>query len=146
MSKKNLLQFTKKSFVYIIYLGLALITAYLCFSRLDVASLQHWDEARHGVNGYEMYKNHNYIVNTYNYENDYFNLKPPLSYWGIILGFKLFGVSIFSMRFYSALSLLLTFLVDRILHAQTYGKIAATPACCFSQLFRFVLPACRKKC
>lgn len=81
------------------YLSLALVTAYLCFARLDIASLQHWDEARHGVNGYEMFKSHNYIVNTYNYENDYFNLKPPLSYWGIILGFKLFGVSIFSMRF-----------------------------------------------
>ena len=55
MSKKSLLQFTKKYFVYIIYFGLALTTAYCCFSRLDVASLQHWDEARHGVNGYEMY-------------------------------------------------------------------------------------------
>lgn len=131
MSNKSLLQFTKKFFVYIIYLGLALATAYCCFSRLDVASLQHWDEARHGVNGYEMYKNHNYIVNTYNYENDYFNLKPPLSYWGIILGFKLFGVSIFSMRFYSALSLLLTFLVVGYYMHRHYGKIAAVSSMLF---------------
>ena len=95
-------------------------------------------EARHGVNGYEMYKNHNYIVNTYNYENDYFNLKPPLSYWGIILGFKLFGVSIFSMRFYSALSLLLTFLVVGYYMHRHYGKIAAVS----SMLFSSAVPIC----
>ena len=71
MSKERIQQFIKKYSIYIIYLGLVLITAYLCFARLDVASLQNWDEARHGVNGYEMFKNHNYIVNTYNYENDY---------------------------------------------------------------------------
>ena len=70
MSKKSLILFIQKYFIYIVYLGFTLLTAYLCFSRLDVASLQHWDEARHGVNGYEMFKNHNYIVNTYNYENE----------------------------------------------------------------------------
>lgn len=133
MSKERMLQFTKKYFIYIIYLGLILITAYLCFARLDVASLQHWDEARHGVNGYEMFKNNNLIVNTYNYENDYFNLKPPLSYWGIILGFKLFGVSIFSMRFYSALSLLITFLIVAFYMHKYYGKIAA-----FSSMLFFI--------
>ena len=125
MSIESMLQFIKKYFICIIYLSLALVTAYLCFARLDIASLQHWDEARHGVNGYEMFKSHNYIVNTYNYENDYFNLKPPLSYWGIILGFKLFGVSIFSMRFYSALSLLLTFLAVAYYMHKHYGKTAA---------------------
>ena len=123
MSKKSLILFIQKHFIYIVYLGLTLLTAYLCFSRLDVASLQHWDEARHGVNGYEMFKNHNYIVNTYNYENDYFNLKPPLSYWGIILGFQLFGVSIFSMRFYSALSLLLTFFAVAFYMHKYYGNL-----------------------
>ena len=131
MSKKSLILFIQKHFIYIVYLGLTLLTAYLCFSRLDVASLQHWDEARHGVNGYEMFKNHNYIVNTYNYENDYFNLKPPLSYWGIILGFQLFGVSIFSMRFYSALSLLLTFFAVAFYMHKYYGKIAAVSGMLF---------------
>ncbi len=131
MSKEHVIQFIKRYSIYIIYLGLAMITAYLCFARLDVASLQNWDEARHGVNGYEMFKSHNYIVNTYNYENDYFNLKPPLSYWGIIMGFKLFGVSIFSMRFYSALSLLLTFLAVSYYMHKHYGKTAAVSSMLF---------------
>ena len=130
-SKDSLLSFVQKYGVYLIYLGLTLVAAFLCFYKLDVASLQHWDEARHGVNGYEMYKTGNYIVNTYNYENDYFNLKPPLSYWGIILGFKLFGVSIFSMRFYSALSLLLTFLAVAFYLHKYYGRIAAVSGMLF---------------
>ena len=131
MSNHPIPHFIKKYFIYIIYFCLSLVTVYLCFARLDVASLQHWDEARHGVNGYEMFKNHNYIVNTYNYENDYFNLKPPLSYWGIILGFKLFGISIFSMRFYSALSLLLTFLAVAYYMHKYYGKIATVSSMLF---------------
>ena len=54
-SKDSLLSFVQKYGVYLIYLGLTLVAAFLCFYKLDVASLQHWDEARHGVNGYEMY-------------------------------------------------------------------------------------------
>ena len=130
-NKNQLFSFIQTYSVYLIYLALILVAAYLCFYKLDVASLQHWDEARHGVNAYEMYKTGNYIVNTYNYENDYFNLKPPLSYWGIILGFKLFGVSIFSMRFYSALSLFLTFLAVAFYLHKYYGKIAAVSGMLF---------------
>lgn len=111
--------------VYSLYLGLTLLCAYCCFARLNVGLIQHWDEARHGVNAYEMLKNHNYIVNTYNYQNDYFNLKPPLSYWGILLGFKLFGINVFGMRFYSALSFFGTFLMVAIYLHRRYGKAAA---------------------
>ena len=111
--------------IYLIYLFFAILCAYVCFARLDVGLLQHWDEARHGVNAYEMMKEHNYIVNTYNYENDYFNLKPPLSYWGIILGFKLFGINVFGMRFYSALAMFLTFLVIAFYLHKKYGRLAA---------------------
>lgn len=125
MDRKANLKLFQKYTTCIIYLLLTLIALYLCFGKLDVASLQHWDEARHGVNAYEMFKNNNFIVNTYNYENDYFNLKPPLSYWGIILGFKLFGVSIFSMRFYSAASLFLTFIIVAYYMHKKYGKIAS---------------------
>ena len=125
MERKANLKLLPKYTTCIIYLLLILIALYLCFGKLDVASLQHWDEARHGVNAYEMLKNNNFIVNTYNYENDYFNLKPPLSYWGIILGFKIFGVSIFSMRFYSAASLFLTFIIVAYYMHKKYGKIAS---------------------
>ncbi|WP_099467050.1 ArnT family glycosyltransferase [Konateibacter massiliensis] len=91
-----------------IFVLLSAVLFYLCFYRLDVKWVAAWDEARHGINAYEMYKNKDFIVNTYNYENDYWNLKPPLSYWGIMLGFRLFGFQVFSLRFYSALCYFIT--------------------------------------
>lgn len=121
----------KKGIVYAKKYGFALLCGlltvlciYVCFARLDYARIQNWDEARHGVNAYEMMKNHNYIVNTYNYQNDYFNLKPPLSYWGIILGFRIFGVNVFGMRFYAALSMVLTFMLVAFWLYRRVGKVA----------------------
>ena len=51
---------------------------------------------RHGVNAYEMIQNGDYIQHTYNYQVDDWNLKPSISYWGIVLGFRLFGYSVCS--------------------------------------------------
>lgn len=94
---------------YPLFFGAAcLVLALFCFYHLDVKYVDSWDEARHGVNAYEMLQNENYIQHTYNYEVDTWNLKPSLSYWGILLGFKLFGCSVFGLRFYAALSYLLT--------------------------------------
>lgn len=133
MSNVPICKIVRKYGIYAVYLFFTLLCAYVCFARLDVALLQHWDEARHGVNAYEMMKNHNYIVNTYNYENDYFNLKPPLSYWGIILGFKLLGVNIFGMRFYSALAMFLTFLIIATYLHKQWGQLA-----CVSSMMMFL--------
>lgn len=94
-----------------IFVMLSCVLFYLCFYHLDVKWVSSWDEARHGINAYEMYQNKDLIVNTYNYENDYWNLKPPLSYWGIMIGFKLFGFSVFALRFYSALCYFITCVV-----------------------------------
>lgn len=125
MSMNQIRNFLYKYGIYVLYAFFIFLCAYVCFARLDAGLLQHWDEARHGVNAYEMMKDHNYIVNTYNYENDYFNLKPPLSYWGIILGFKLFGVNAFGLRFYSALAMFLTFLVIAFYLHKRHGRLAA---------------------
>ncbi|KAB1438267.1 ArnT family glycosyltransferase [Candidatus Galacturonibacter soehngenii] len=94
-----------------IFILLSGVLFFLCFYHLDVKWVSEWDEARHGVNAYEMYTNKNFIVNTYNYENDYWNLKPPLSYWGIMLGFRIFGFNVFSLRFYSAVCYFITCIV-----------------------------------
>ena len=94
---------------YPLFFGAAcLVLALFCFYHLDVKYVDSWDEARHGVNAYEMLQNGNYIQHTYNYEVDTWNLKPSLSYWGILLGFRLFGCSVLGLRFYAALSYLLT--------------------------------------
>lgn len=94
-----------------IFIFLSGILFFLCFYHLDVSWVSSTDEARHGINAYEMYMNKNLIVNTYNYSNDYYNLKPPLSYWCIMLSFKLFGFNVFSLRVYSALCYFITCVV-----------------------------------
>lgn len=97
-----------EKYYWFFFAGMVAVTGFLCFRCLDVAYVSSWDEARHGVSAYEMMQNGNYIVNTFGYEPDYWNLKPPLSFYGIILGFKLFGYSVMGLRFYSACAYLLT--------------------------------------
>ena len=48
------------------------------------------------------------VVSTWQYEPDYWNLKPPLSEWFIMLGCRIFGFNAWGLRFYSALSIFLT--------------------------------------
>ena len=92
---------------YWIFFALAVCTlAFFCFRCLDVQYVDSWDEARHGVNAYEMIQNGDYIRHTYNYQTDDWNLKPSVSYWGIVLGFRLFGYSVLGLRFVSALAYL----------------------------------------
>ena len=102
-SKNRMNDFVEK-YYWFLFAGLAVFAAMLCFLRLDVGYVASWDEARHGISAYEMIQNENYIVNTYNYDVDYWNLKPPLSFYGIMLGFGIFGYSVIGLRFYSALS------------------------------------------
>lgn len=91
-------------YYWFFFAGLAVYTAMLCFLRLDTGYVASWDEARHGISAYEMLQNKNWIVNTFNYDVDYWNLKPPLSFYGIMMGFGIFGYSVMGLRFYSALS------------------------------------------
>ncbi|SHH74669.1 Dolichyl-phosphate-mannose-protein mannosyltransferase [Clostridium collagenovorans DSM 3089] len=107
----------------IISLIILLVITYICFKNLGVFPVQDWDEARHGVSAYEMLKNNEYIINTYNYTQDYWNLKPPLSFWAIIASFKIFGTSVFSMRFYSAISMIITSIISARFIYKKYGKL-----------------------
>lgn len=107
-----------------IFIILSLIILYLCFYRLDYKYVDSFDEARHGVNAYEMLENSNPLVNTYNYEADYWNLKPPLSYWCIMLSFMIFGTNVFALRFYSALCYFITCVVCGIF-TKRYSKLTS---------------------
>ena len=110
---------------YWFFFGAAVLTlAFYCFRCLDVQYVDSWDEARHGVNAYEMIQNGDYIQHTYNYEVDDWNLKPSVSYWGIVLGFRLFGYSVFGLRFSSALAYLITG-IGCSLFAKRYSKEAS---------------------
>ncbi len=107
-----------------LFLLLAAATGFLCFRCLGGASIDSWDEARHGISAYEMIKNHNYLINTFEGSPDYWNVKPPLSFWTIIAGFKLFGYTAVGLRFFSALSYFATVVITG-LFTRRYGKLAS---------------------
>lgn len=105
-----------------LFAGIAVFAAMLCFWCLDVRYVSSWDEARHGINAYEMIQNKNYIVNTFNYDADYWNLKPPLSFYGIMLGFGIFGYSVVGLRFYSAVTYFLICILCALFVKKHHGK------------------------
>lgn len=77
-----------------------------------------------GISAYEMLKNGNFLVNTYLNEPDYWNVKPPVSFWSIVAGFTLFGYTSVGLRFFSALAYLITTVVTG-LFARRYGKLTS---------------------
>lgn len=120
--KEKILNFIDKYYWWI-YTGLILFLGFACFFKLGYADIENWDEARHGINAYEMIKNKNYIANYYNGEVDYWNLKPPISYWFIILGYKIFGYNTIGLRFFSALGYFLMVVIIAIFLKKKCGKL-----------------------
>ena len=98
---------------------------WMLFEKLGDAAISDCDEARHGINAYEMLQNGESIVSTYRGETDYWNLKPPLTYWCIMLGYRIFGYNALGMRAYSALSMLLLMAVTALWSLKRYGKVAS---------------------
>lgn len=118
------LNFIEKGYYFFLVIALS-IAVFNIFYNLGAAPINSWDEARHGVNAYEMIKRNNYIVNTYAYNNDYWNLKPPLSYWAIILGYRLAGFNAVGLRLFSAIAGFLTILSVAIFVLYNHGRLAS---------------------
>ncbi|MDR3175201.1 MAG: SUMF1/EgtB/PvdO family nonheme iron enzyme [Desulfovibrio sp.] len=92
----------------LVFVLLALVACFNVFHRLGDAPIASWDEARHGVSAVEMLERGDYLISTYNGEPDYYNDKPPLAFYHAVAGFKIFGTTPFGLRFFSALSFILT--------------------------------------
>lgn len=103
---------------------LTALTAFLCFRCLGIGVIDSWDEARHGISAYEMMQSGNYLINTFAGTADYWNVKPPLSFLTVAAGFSLFGYTAVGLRFFSALSYLLTSVLTG-LFARRYGHAAS---------------------
>lgn len=96
---------------YLLIVVLVLIFFYISFRNLDVATVANSDEARHGISAYEMLQTGNWIENTYNYEKDLWNLKPPISFWAEAVSLKVLGYSIWAFRFPSVMAFITMFFV-----------------------------------
>ena len=116
--KKDRMHVTVGIFLFFAATGL---TVFFCFWRLGADTILGFDEGRHAVNALEMYRSGEWLVSTYNGETDYFNLKPPLSMYLIMLGFRLFGINNLGIRFFSAFCYLLTSLLAAVFVAKRKG-------------------------
>ena len=124
-----------KAFLIVILAVFTLVNAYMLFHNLGKGYLIQTDEAYHATNAYEMFKQNNWIINTYRYGADYFNSKPPLCLDFMVLSYKIFGVSGFAARFPSAFGgLILCVLVSAFF---IYRKKLVSAA-----LFPVLLAAC----
>lgn len=54
--------------------------------KVDLLPFRMWDESRNAINAIEMYQSHNWLVRTWNFQPETYELKPPLLTW-IQVGF-----------------------------------------------------------
>lgn len=79
--------------------GLVLVLCLFNVSyHIDTSKIGEWDEARYGVSAFEMLVTKNVWINTYGYERDFANLKPPLGLWAIGASYYLVGVTPLGLR------------------------------------------------
>jgi 4-amino-4-deoxy-L-arabinose transferase-like glycosyltransferase len=98
-------QQTQQKYLWIL-LGLSVI---LLFPGLGKAPLWIYDEVRNAECAREMYERGDWIVPTFN--GGLRTLKPPLHYYFMFGGFKIFGVTEWGARFFSAVFGTLTILI-----------------------------------
>ena len=111
---------------YLLLVILALIFLYISFRNLGAAEVANSDEARHGVSAYEMLQTGNWIENTFNYEKDLWNLKPPVSFWAEAASMKVFGYSIWAFRFPSVTAFMTMFFVICFFLMKKYDTLTCT--------------------
>lgn len=110
------------------YWGVALILTLAvvnCFWRLSSSVISDLDEARYGVSASEMLRSHSALVATYAGRPEFWNLKPPLGYWLQEASFKLFGPTVFALRFPAALCALAIVALTMSACRRWYGRRAA---------------------
>jgi len=119
------------------FVAILLLTGFLVFRSVLTLPIMDWDEARHGVNAFEMIASNNYIVHTYNGETDYWNLKPPLSMWQIVLSYFIFGFNNLGLRFFSAAFLIAMTALSMLFMKRAFGQVAALSTGLFFALFGY---------
>ena len=108
-----------------VFLLILCLLCFVSFINIGKAPIQLWDEARHGISAYEMIQTGEYVVTTFDYEPDYWNLKPPLSEYFIVLGYKLFGYNGIGMRSFSGLLWIVIALGYSFYACRRYGKLSS---------------------
>ena len=116
-----------------------LLAAWNLGHRLDRDIVQTWDESLYGTTAAEIVASGDWVVTTFHGQVDYYNAKPPLNVWLIALSFKMFGITLVSLRLVSALSAWLTIAVLQWWCRRCIGPAAALAASLvLSTIFAFI--------
>lgn len=117
---------------------LAMVCGLFFFAPMDFRGLWEPDEARHAEMAREMVESGDWITPTLNYVK-YFE-KPVLTFWGMALSFKIFGISEASARLVPALSasmvVMLIYFIGRRLWNSNAGFWSAL---CLASSFMFIV-------
>jgi 4-amino-4-deoxy-L-arabinose transferase-like glycosyltransferase len=107
-------------------IGLIALSVSLLTINLGNTHLWDQDEGFYAAAAAEMYTRNDWITPTFN--GKLFGHKPPMMYWGMMLGYRAFGVSEFGARFVSSLfgvgTVFLTYWIARRLFDATTGFFA----------------------
>jgi 4-amino-4-deoxy-L-arabinose transferase-like glycosyltransferase len=88
--------------------GVLLLALFNVTFRLHRQPVQEWDESLYATSAWEMLQSGQWVAHTFRGELDYYNTKPPLNIWLIVLSFKAFGVGLIPLRVASVLATLAT--------------------------------------
>ena len=105
------------------YGGLSLLVAILWFATLSLRPLFNTDEGRYAEIPREMASGGDWIIPHLN--GLAYIEKPPLQYWATALSLRVFGVTEFGARFYTALCALATVAVVWLLARRLWGRATA---------------------
>jgi 4-amino-4-deoxy-L-arabinose transferase-like glycosyltransferase len=97
-----------------------LIITFIVFVNNNSVSLWDQDEAAYAGFAKEMIHSGNWLIPDFMWSE--IHRKPPLHFWDISLSYQLFGMNEFSVRFPSALFLLLTYIFIYIAGTPLFGK------------------------
>lgn len=105
------------------------LAAFNLLEHISVQAVYAFDEGRHAASAAEMVHTHDFLINHYNGQPDYYNAKPPLSMWGAALGYALPLNPLLGVRLFSLLAALATgimvYLMGRRLAGWPAGLLAA---------------------
>lgn len=109
-----------------------LLLALAAFNLLDhitVQAVYAFDEGRHAASAAEMVHSHQFLINQYGGQPDYYNAKPPLSMWGAALGYALPVNPLLGVRLFTVLAALATGVLSYIYARRMAGWPAGLLAC-----------------
>ena len=93
---------------YLVIILFAVLIPFPLFNRLDALALREYDDARRGVNAYEMLHDGNLLVTHYRGQPDVWGTKPPLLIWIQTVFMMILGPGELAVRLPSALAGLFT--------------------------------------